>query len=136
MSAPVSVNPRMTRQKAAIFRILESSGTHPTADWIYEQVRRKIPHISLGTVYRNLRTLADTGEIRELRYGTEQSRFEIASEPHAHFYCRICDEIFDVELQPSFCVEQMVAPETPHIILGQQTVFFGYCPGCDPAIGP
>ena len=60
---------RMTKQKAVVYEILCSTDTHPTADWIYEQARKRIPEISLGTVYRNLQVLLEDKKIIELNYG-------------------------------------------------------------------
>ena len=57
---------RMTEQRRLILEALRSTTCHPTADWIYERVREKLPHISLGTIYRNLRTLVQMGEIMQL----------------------------------------------------------------------
>ena len=57
---------RMTRQRAVILEELRKVKTHPTADELYSIVRERLPRISLGTVYRNLDFLADTGEIRRL----------------------------------------------------------------------
>ena len=53
---------RMTKQRKLILEVLRNTNTHPTADWIYEQVKKEIPNISLGTVYRNLRLLSEMGK--------------------------------------------------------------------------
>jgi Fur family peroxide stress response transcriptional regulator len=59
-------NRRGSKQREAILRILQSTDIHPTADWIYMEVKKVIPNISLGTVYRNLNLLRDEGLIREV----------------------------------------------------------------------
>ena len=67
---------RKTKQRELILKTLRSTDTHPTADWIYEQVKKEMPNISLGTVYRNLGILKESGEILELNYGSKYSRYD------------------------------------------------------------
>lgn len=87
---------RNTQQRKIIYDIIASTDLHPTADWIYEQVRKFIPNISLGTVYRNLKVLKDEGLILEINDG-KQSRFDARTDNHYHFRCDSCGRIYDVE---------------------------------------
>lgn len=87
---------RNTQQRKIIYDILASTNLHPTADWIYEQVRKVIPNISLGTVYRNLKVLKDQGLILEINDG-KQSRFDARIDNHYHFRCDSCGKIYDIE---------------------------------------
>ncbi|WP_456400448.1 Fur family transcriptional regulator [Persephonella sp.] len=87
---------RNTYQRKIILDILRDTDIHPTADWIYEQARKKIPNISLGTVYRNLKILKENGQIIEINDG-KQSRFDGRIDEHYHFKCVSCDRIIDVE---------------------------------------
>ena len=57
---------RRTKQRDTIYDMLVNDHTHPTAEVIYSHVRRSIPDISLGTVYRNLNVLVENGYIRKL----------------------------------------------------------------------
>ena len=59
----VHKNMRMTRQRSVILEELRNSGMHPSADQLYQLVRKRLPRISLGTVYRNLEILSELGEI-------------------------------------------------------------------------
>ena len=61
---------RKSKQKQAVLRVLNRTTSHPTAKWIYEEVRQEIPDISLGTVYRNLKLLKCEGKILELDFTT------------------------------------------------------------------
>lgn len=88
---------RMTRQRMAILDVLRSTTSHPTADWVYAQVRGSLPKISLGTVYRNLNLLREAGEIQELTYGSSFSRFDGNPKEHPHFHCTSCHRVFDIE---------------------------------------
>jgi len=87
---------RKTKQKEAILRVLKGTTSHPAADWVYEQVRREIPHISLGTVYRNLKLLKQEGKVLELGFAGTLSRFDGNTQYHYHFICEQCGRVFDV----------------------------------------
>jgi Fe2+ or Zn2+ uptake regulation protein len=90
---------RSTRQRTVILEILRQSGSHPTAEAIYLEARKALPHISLGTVYRNLNFLRDHGLVREIRSNNEaSSRFEGHCPPHAHFHCTCCRTVRDIPL--------------------------------------
>ncbi len=91
-----SIKRRNTYQRQLILEILKSTTSHPTADWIYEQARKEIPNISLGTVYRNLKILKEEGLIIELTDG-KQSRFDARIDNHYHFKCEKCGSIYDIE---------------------------------------
>jgi len=88
---------RKTKQRDLILKVLRSTDTHPTADWIYEQVKKEMPNISLGTVYRNLGKLAKSGEITELSFGSKYSRFDGNADDHYHFICTSCEKVIDIK---------------------------------------
>ena len=81
---------RDTKQREAILKILRNTRSHPTADQIYDEVRKDIPNISKGTVYRNLQVLEEDGAITELKINGTQSRYEVKQESHYHFRCENC----------------------------------------------
>lgn len=87
---------RNTQQRKLIYDILSRTDSHPTADWIYERVKRYIPNISLGTVYRNLKVLKDKGLILEISDG-KQSRYDARVDDHYHFRCDACGNVYDIE---------------------------------------
>ena len=87
-----------SRQREAILDVLRSTDTHPTANWIYERVREKIPNISLGTVYRNLSALAQNGDILSINVGDGFEHFDGDIKAHVHLSCKICKNIIDAPL--------------------------------------
>ena len=87
---------RNTRQRAVILEALRSTCSHPTADEIFSMTRESLPHISLGTVYRNLDLLARQNEILCLESGNTQKRFDGNTMPHHHVRCAKCGKIADV----------------------------------------
>ncbi len=89
-------NSRMTRQRALILSELQKVNTHPTAEEIYVIVKRLMPKISLGTVYRNLEFLVESGEVRKLDSAGSVRHFDGDMSKHAHARCVHCDKIVDI----------------------------------------
>lgn len=87
-----------SRQREAIKRALCSTDTHPTAKQVYELVRQEIPNISLGTVYRNLAALSNSGDILSITVGDGFEHFDGDIRPHVHLHCRKCGHIADAPL--------------------------------------
>src|SRR6516164_3121662 len=86
---------RFTRQRAAVFEYLRSTEEHVTAEQVYEAVRRRLPHISLATVYKALEALVDARLAHKLPDATGSARYDCRSEAHYHFRClrtgKLCD---------------------------------------------
>ncbi|MFW5996355.1 MAG: Fur family transcriptional regulator [Halanaerobiaceae bacterium] len=121
---------RMTKQRKAILNILRDTDIHPTADWIYEQVKKEIPNISLGTVYRNLNVLTEMGEIMALDYGSSYSRFDGNPNNHYHFKCEKCGNVFDVDLKVQNNLNEKATEKTGFAIRGHRLEFYGLCQDC------
>lgn len=121
---------RMTDQRIAILEILASSTAHPTADGIYEQVKKKIPHISLGTVYRNLGILRDQNLILELNLSRGLSRYDYNTSVHYHILCVKCSKLEDVKVSALENIEIKTALATGYEVLNHQIQFVGLCPRC------
>ena len=85
---------RSTSQRQLILDFLRHNPIHPTAEMIYHKVRSTIPHISLGTAYRNLNFMKDRGEIIQLQGPI--ARYDARVSRHAHFFCEKCKNIIDV----------------------------------------
>ncbi|MEE1240079.1 MAG: transcriptional repressor [Acutalibacteraceae bacterium] len=96
---------KYSRQREAILNVLYSTDTHPTANWVYDRVRETIPNISLGTVYRNLASLSEAGEILSLQVGDGYEHFDGNNSLHAHFCCRRCSRIIDIMLENDYLSE-------------------------------
>lgn len=121
---------RKSKQKEAILRVLKSTTSHPTADWVYEQVRKEIPNISLGTVYRNLKLLKQEGEILELDLASTQSRFDGNQQSHYHFRCEQCGRIFDVDEPVDKEIDERVAQKMGFKVSHHRLEFRGLCKDC------
>ena len=109
---------------------LRGGRAHPTADEIYRQVRRRLPRISLGTVYRNLELLARSGLVRKLETGGGKMRFDGIADPHYHIYCRVCGRVADLELAPLPDLEGLIADSGGFRVTGHHLEFTGLCSRC------
>ena len=99
---------RRSKKRDAILRVMRHTKCHPSADWVYQQLREEYPNLSLGTVYRNLNQLSDQQIIRRVGVINGQERFDADTRPHAHFVCRSCRRVMDMELPEAVtetCVE-------------------------------
>ena len=121
---------KKTKQKEAILRVLRDTTCHPAADWIYTEVKKEIPNISLGTVYRNLKLLQERGEILELKLGCTFSRFDGKRYNHYHFRCERCGQVFDVDEPVNKEIDARVAQKTGFKISCHQLEFQGLCKEC------
>lgn len=111
-------------------RILKNTKSHPTADWIYQKARKEIPHISLGTVYRNLSNLSRDGKIQRLTFNSSSDRYDADTTFHYHFACKKCGKIYDVKPQGEVKLLKEVEKNTGFKIQGIKIDLFGICRRC------
>ena len=123
---------RLSKQRKVILEELRKVKTHPTADEVYDMVRKIIPRISLGTVYRNLEFLSNKGLVLKLGAPGAQKRFDGTPEPHPHIRCAVCTSVADVECDVDI---PAIAEEYTHgyKILNTNVEFVGVCPKCQEA---
>ncbi len=94
-----AIRQRITQQLTVIAAAIEGDHTHPSAEEIYLRVRKISPHISLGTVYRNLQRLVQDGAIQMLFFGDRTARYDPTLEEHDHFICQQCGRVEDVKVE-------------------------------------
>ena len=121
---------RKSSQRDAILRVVKNTNLHPGADWIYEEVKKEIPNISMGTIYRNLRLLANTGEIKELNIPGISSRFDGRTSNHHHLVCENCGRIFDLDESIDCNLEASIFQKTGFKVKVQYLKFIGLCSDC------
>jgi Fur family ferric uptake transcriptional regulator len=120
----------MTPQRRVILEVVRDLDIHPTADEVYSRVRERIPRISLGTVYRNLEILTQSGMIRKLEVAGAQKRFDGKLGQHYHLRCMRCGRVEDAPGETLSSVERHVERESEYEILGHRLEFIGLCPDC------
>jgi Fur family peroxide stress response transcriptional regulator len=121
---------KKTKQKESILKVLKSTRSHPTADWVYSEVRKEIPNISLGTVYRNLKLLSERGDILELDMAGTLSRYDAYTDNHYHFRCDRCGRVFDLAEVSDKDMDKKVAKQTGFKVTCHRLEFRGLCHEC------
>ena len=121
---------RETKQRQAILKVLRNTRCHPTAERIYEEVKKEIPNISMGTVYRNLQVLQENGAVSELNLNGTLSRFEAKQKSHYHFRCERCDRVIDIDMPVDRELDKKVAKRMGLKISHHQLEFRGLCRDC------
>ncbi|MEJ2134335.1 MAG: transcriptional repressor, partial [Desulfofustis sp.] len=121
---------RLTPQRQVILEELAKVKTHPTANEVYDMVRKRLPRIGLGTVYRNLELMADNGMILKLEVGGSQKRFDAITELHYHIRCARCGKVDDIELGAMPQLDQLAADTSDYQVLGHHIEFSGICETC------
>jgi Fe2+ or Zn2+ uptake regulation protein len=123
-------NLRMTRQRKVILEELRKVSTHPSADEVYEMVRRRLPRISLGTVYRNLEILSESGDIQKLEPGCSLKRFDGNPYKHYHIRCTRCDRVVDAPADLDLKIDHEQVKTIGFKIMGYMLEFLGLCSHC------
>ena len=121
---------KMTKQRRVIVEELIKLKTHPTATVLYELVRKRLPRISLGTVYRNLDLLAEAGIIQKLETAGIQKRFDGTVENHYHVRCVKCGQVDDLPVPLFGDIEDALRGLSDYKILSHRLEFQGICPSC------
>ena len=127
---------RKSKQKEAILRVVKGTTSHPTANWIYDQVRREIPNISLGTVYRNLKLLKEEGQILDIALDGTLNRFDGNTQYHHHFICEQCGRVFDLDEPVDKAMDDNVAQKTGFTVTHHRLEFRGLCIDCQRVNSP
>jgi Fur family peroxide stress response transcriptional regulator len=134
---PIGKTKRFTKQRQAILETLKTTYTHPDANWIYKKVSKKVPNISLGTVYRNLNILTEENIIRELSLQPNVTRYDANTHQHHHIMCYNCHKIEDVvastECEVQEKLKNNVEKEYNYTNISCEIVFTGLCSDCQNA---
>ena len=120
-----------SKKREAILEKLQSTKAHPTAEWIYQELKSEYPEISLATVYRNLRMFQESGEIASVGTVKGQERFDATTDCHGHFICESCDAVIDIDIDfGAGATYQAVADNIGAEIASHNVMFFGKCGKC------
>jgi Fur family ferric uptake transcriptional regulator len=122
---------RNTRQRRVVLEELQKVTSHPTAAELFDLARRRLPGISLGTVYSNLELLSRTGVIRKLEISGSAARFDGNPDRHCHVRCIRCGRVDDVHDVPADLAKiGGSAVVGDYEILECDLRFVGICPEC------
>lgn len=123
-------NMRLTTQRQIILEELGKVTSHPTANEVYDMVRKRLPRIGLGTVYRNLELLSDSGVILKLEVGGTQKRFDATIDPHYHIRCSFCGKVDDIDIPVQEHINEAATMASKYKVLGHHIEFSGICHAC------
>lgn len=121
---------RNSKQRKRIMELLRSTDSHPTANWIYDRLKDEFPSLSLGTVYRNLGILQEQGRVIRMASGSTFDRFDAVVEPHPHFRCEVCGNIYDISESDSYRILNPGDISGGHKIESVSIEYRGKCAGC------
>jgi len=121
---------RNTRQRQVIVEELEKLSSHPTATELYQIVRQRLPHISLGTVYRNLEILSESGKINTLQLAGSEKRFDGRTDIHYHMRCVRCGRVEDLPIEPIQAIDAALKNVPEFEVLSYRIEFVGICAYC------
>ena len=122
---------KFSRKRNAILDCLRGTTCHPTAEWVYQQLKPEYPDLSLGTVYRNLAAFKAEGVIDSVGVVNGLERYDGNTIPHAHIVCESCGAVLDaerIELPEELLTH--VQQDTGCAIRSYQISFTGVCPNC------
>ena len=125
----------MTSQRQVILEEVKKTCSHPTADEVYQLVRKRLARISLGTVYRNLEILADSGMIQKLEWAGTQKRYDGALEGHYHIRCLTCGRVEDIAMEPLSILDDVFGSIDHYEIMGYRLELIGRCSRCKDEVG-
>ena len=123
-------NMRLTTQRQIILEELSKVTSHPTANEVYDMVRKRLPRIGLGTIYRNLELMAESGIILKLEVGGTQKRFDATVSTHYHIRCTTCGKVDDIDIEVQKEINEIAARSCDYKILGHHIEFSGICEEC------
>ena len=119
------------RKRDAILTCLQMTDAHPSADWVYAQLKPQFPDLSLGTVYRNLNLFKEQGLIVSLGTVKGVERFDGETTPHVHYICEGCGCVLDLKgITVPQELQSAVAEATGGEVTGCQLTFTGQCMDC------
>ena len=118
---------RYSKQREVVKEVTKGTITHPDAEWIYREAEKFMPNISLGTVYRNLKELVEHGELITLETEDNVLHYDGNVAPHAHFICRGCNRIIDLQCQSE--VAQTLSDDGYEVDC-EKLLLYGKCPSC------
>ena len=121
---------RKTRQLEQVFAVLQGDHTHPFARQVYRRVHRKLPRISLATVYRNLHTLVEEGKIRTLLLDDQGARFDPETRRHDHFVCERCGGVVDLFPRRARQLDLSSLAKQGYVVTTHSVTVHGVCQSC------
>lgn len=120
-----------SKQRDALLTLLKSVTCHPSAEWLYNELKHDFPKLSLATVYRNLSVLCAQGEAIRLDVGDGTVRYDAHTKGHNHFFCKVCKSLSDIGDSDAGDIDALLAERYGVSIDSHSFVFYGNCRECN-----
>lgn len=121
-----------SRKREAILNTLRTTSTHPSAEWVYHQLKSTYPDLSLATVYRNLAQFKDDGIITSVGTINGQEHFDGDITPHHHFVCTKCGCILDLPESSYANIDSSLSIKNISLKVERcEVTYYGLCPKCN-----
>lgn len=121
---------KLTPQRIAVYEMLKSTKSHPSAENIYDVIKERYPTMSLATVYKTLKTLVTIELVQELNVGEGNFRYDASSISHPHIMCLQCGRVDDIDKADLSSVNETIKSFTNYKVLSSKIYFYGLCPEC------
>ncbi|MBQ9245389.1 transcriptional repressor [bacterium] len=122
-----------SKQREIIYNTLKNNAVHPTADSLFEIIKKENPDLNIGiaTVYRNLKLMSDIGMIKKISGLEDAEHFDHNTFTHYHFICDKCKKVFDVDADIAPVSAVNFEKQTGFSITGYDITFHGICNECN-----
>ena len=117
-------------KRNAIYEVICSTDTHPSARWIYDRLKPSIPNLSLGTVYRNIGLFKAEGAVNVVCNVNGEERYDGDIHPHSHFVCNCCGKVIDVDEKNQSSDFSSELSEMGFTVESRYILYYGICPEC------
>lgn len=124
------MNKRNTIQKRIVLDTLKEMGSHPTAEMVYDRIKEQYPTMSRATVFRNLKSLAEDGEILHVPMFDSADRYDKMNTDHYHFKCTKCNRVYDVNMPYLNDITNNITDMDDFRFKSHSIIFSGLCPEC------
>ncbi len=121
---------RNSKQRELIYETIHSNKVHPTALEVYERLKKEMPSLSLGNLYRNIAILLEEGRIQGGEFGSGIVRYDAVTDSHYHFVCERCGTVSDFAMPAQNRITAAARRYSPHRIAGHTIRFYGVCADC------
>jgi Fur family peroxide stress response transcriptional regulator len=126
----MTIQRKNSKQRERIYETIRSSKTHPTAQEVYDRLKKEMPSLSLGNVYRNIAILLEEERIQGGEFGSGTVRYDAVTDAHYHFVCESCGRVSDFAMPPQHELTAEARRHSPHRVAGHTIRFFGVCADC------
>ena len=120
-----------SKKREAILQSICSTAIHPTAEWVYNDLKPRYPDLSLGTVYRNIALFKEQGVVASVGTVGGQERIDGNTKPHAHFICTDCGAVLDIhEMEDNKLLDYSVMDTYGLKVEYHNLCFYAKCTAC------